>query len=172
MINHSRPEDLPLTVHELVRSQSGREQLDVPELNLARYIKDGTLSDTDTGENEREVERITAETLKDVYFQDSGRRADSLDEVRFRASSTSSSGEQTRTTSPCSSAGGPSPRAWRGHHRLPGRRRSGTTPADAETTLRALPAGAADRVENSVGDIPEESSQSASGSDTPRHEPG
>ncbi|MGJ7417008.1 XRE family transcriptional regulator [Streptomyces cinereoruber] len=37
----------------------------------------------DTGASERELERIAAEALKEVYFQDGGRRAGSLEEVRF-----------------------------------------------------------------------------------------
>ncbi|MFB7031533.1 MULTISPECIES: telomere-protecting terminal protein Tpg [unclassified Streptomyces] len=37
----------------------------------------------DTGADERELQRIAAEALKEVYFQDGGRRAGSLDEVRF-----------------------------------------------------------------------------------------
>ncbi|MER7911499.1 XRE family transcriptional regulator [Streptomyces sp. NPDC096068] len=37
----------------------------------------------DAGADERELERIAAEALKEVYFQDGGRRAGSLEEVRF-----------------------------------------------------------------------------------------
>ncbi|WP_432127527.1 telomere-protecting terminal protein Tpg [Streptomyces sp. bgisy082] len=37
----------------------------------------------DAGASERELQRIAAEALKDVYFQDGGRRAGSLEEVRF-----------------------------------------------------------------------------------------
>ncbi|MFE8940945.1 telomere-protecting terminal protein Tpg [Streptomyces sp. NPDC007872] len=37
----------------------------------------------DAGAGERELERIAAEALKEVYFQDGGRRAGSLEEVRF-----------------------------------------------------------------------------------------
>ncbi|MEY7975088.1 XRE family transcriptional regulator [Streptomyces pilosus] len=35
------------------------------------------------GADDRRLQQITAEALKDVYFQDSGRRAGSLEEVRF-----------------------------------------------------------------------------------------
>lgn len=37
----------------------------------------------DAGTNEHELQQIAAKALKDVYFQDSDRRAGSLDEVRF-----------------------------------------------------------------------------------------
>ncbi|MFF5393461.1 telomere-protecting terminal protein Tpg [Streptomyces sp. NPDC013012] len=37
----------------------------------------------DTGAGERELQRIAAEALKEVYFQDGDRRAGSLEEVRF-----------------------------------------------------------------------------------------
>ncbi|GGV43942.1 telomere-protecting terminal protein Tpg [Streptomyces griseoflavus] len=35
------------------------------------------------GADDRQLQQITAEALKDVYFQDGGRRAGSLEEVRF-----------------------------------------------------------------------------------------
>jgi hypothetical protein len=35
------------------------------------------------GATDQQLQQITAEALKDVYFQDSGRRAGSLEEVRF-----------------------------------------------------------------------------------------
>ncbi|MFD8780481.1 telomere-protecting terminal protein Tpg [Streptomyces sp. NPDC056728] len=37
----------------------------------------------EAGASERELQEIAAEALKEVYFQDSGRRAGSLEEVRF-----------------------------------------------------------------------------------------
>ncbi|MFI8089336.1 telomere-protecting terminal protein Tpg [Streptomyces sp. NPDC086080] len=37
----------------------------------------------EAGANDRQLQQIAAEALKDVYFQDSGRRAGSLEEVRF-----------------------------------------------------------------------------------------
>ncbi|MGW5003065.1 telomere-protecting terminal protein Tpg [Streptomyces hydrogenans] len=37
----------------------------------------------DAGASDAELQQITAEALKEVYFQDSGRRAGSLEEVRF-----------------------------------------------------------------------------------------
>ncbi|MFJ4873239.1 telomere-protecting terminal protein Tpg [Streptomyces sp. NPDC088757] len=37
----------------------------------------------DAGAGDHELQQITAEALKDVYFQDGGRRAGSLEEVRF-----------------------------------------------------------------------------------------
>ncbi|MEU4154563.1 XRE family transcriptional regulator [Streptomyces sp. NPDC026659] len=37
----------------------------------------------EAGAGERELKEIAAEALKEVYFQDSGRRAGSLEEVRF-----------------------------------------------------------------------------------------
>ncbi|MFD8809253.1 telomere-protecting terminal protein Tpg [Streptomyces sp. NPDC059597] len=37
----------------------------------------------ETGADEQELREIAAEALKEVYFQDSGRRAGSLEEVRF-----------------------------------------------------------------------------------------
>ncbi|MFI8254977.1 telomere-protecting terminal protein Tpg [Streptomyces filamentosus] len=37
----------------------------------------------DAGASDAELEQITAEALKEVYFQDNGRRAGSLEEVRF-----------------------------------------------------------------------------------------
>ncbi|TJZ96270.1 XRE family transcriptional regulator, partial [Actinacidiphila oryziradicis] len=35
------------------------------------------------GATDRELQKIAAEALKEVYFQDGGRRAGSLEEVRF-----------------------------------------------------------------------------------------
>lgn len=37
----------------------------------------------EAGAGEQELREIAAEALKDIYFQDSGRRAGSLEEVRF-----------------------------------------------------------------------------------------
>ncbi|MFF9497948.1 telomere-protecting terminal protein Tpg, partial [Streptomyces flaveolus] len=37
----------------------------------------------EAGAGDRELKEIAAEALKEVYFQDSGRRAGSLEEVRF-----------------------------------------------------------------------------------------
>ncbi|MEW2132903.1 telomere-protecting terminal protein Tpg [Streptomyces sp. NPDC005435] len=37
----------------------------------------------EAGADDRELKQITAEALKEVYFQDGGRRAGSLEEVRF-----------------------------------------------------------------------------------------
>ncbi|GHE24201.1 telomere-protecting terminal protein Tpg [Streptomyces hydrogenans] len=37
----------------------------------------------DAGASDAELQQITAEALKEVYFQDNGRRAGSLEEVRF-----------------------------------------------------------------------------------------
>ncbi|WP_443080969.1 telomere-protecting terminal protein Tpg, partial [Streptomyces sp. PTD9-10] len=35
------------------------------------------------GATDQQLQQITAEALRDVYFQDNGRRAGSLEEVRF-----------------------------------------------------------------------------------------
>ncbi|MYS17029.1 XRE family transcriptional regulator, partial [Streptomyces sp. SID4982] len=37
----------------------------------------------ETGTGDRELKEIAAEALREVYFQDGGRRAGSLEEVRF-----------------------------------------------------------------------------------------
>ncbi|MFG2661590.1 XRE family transcriptional regulator, partial [Streptomyces sp. NPDC048425] len=37
----------------------------------------------EAGASDQELQEITAEALKEVYFQDGGRRAGSLAEVRF-----------------------------------------------------------------------------------------
>ncbi|MFD0516353.1 XRE family transcriptional regulator, partial [Streptomyces aureus] len=43
----------------------------------------GLFEAQEAGASERELEEIAAEALKEVYFQDGGRPAGSLEEVRF-----------------------------------------------------------------------------------------
>ncbi|WP_435303880.1 hypothetical protein [Streptomyces phaeoluteigriseus] len=51
---------------------------------LVKHIYAARLFDAqDAGANERELQQIAADALKEVYFQDGGRRAGSLEEVRF-----------------------------------------------------------------------------------------